>query len=320
MGAGQVKYFILIPKNDKNPSPLPSHSKKLRSYWFSTFYGPMTARNYENRHIMSMGFKDFFDIFSGGCRSLYGPAAPRPQMHSSTPHYTLRRELRGHSGAGDEPIPAVLNSLSPHVVCLSVLLQMRRLSSLVLFLLLPVCARSEAIYHIRRLSERELTQTYARLLSDACRHADKDWHDSSTDTRAGYWGTGRSDQQNEGIRAISGMVLACGTLLKYSDALSDSERRITCDQATRAIHYAVSSHLTRTQKCTDGKPWGGSWQSAMWTATLTFGARLIWDDLDPELRQGVERVIASEADSFLKDQAAYGRCRAIPKPRRMAGT
>jgi hypothetical protein len=184
---------------------------------------------------------------------------------------------------------------------------MKHLSLLLPLFLLPLCAHSEDLYHIHRLSEGELMQTYASLLSDACRHADNVWHDSSTDPRAGYWGTGRSDQQNEGIRSVSGMVLACGALLKYSDAFSDSERRHYLDQASRAIHYAVSTHLSGTQKCTDGKPWGGSWQSAMWTGTLTFGAGLIWDDLDPELRQGVERVIASEADCFLKDKPPVGR-------------
>ena len=177
---------------------------------------------------------------------------------------------------------------------------MKQLRLLLPLLFLPVCAQSEDIYHIRRLSERELTRAYTSLMLDACRHAEQFWQDSSVDPRAGYWGTGRSDNMNEGIRAISGMVLTCGALLKYSDTLTDAERRHYSTQATRAIRYAVSSHLTGTQKCTDGKPWGGSWQSAMWTATLTFGARLMWDDLDAELRQGVERVVASEADRFLK--------------------
>jgi len=44
----------------------------------------------------------------------------------------------------------------------------------------------------------------------------------------------------------------------------------------------------------------------MWTATLSFGAWLIRDDLDPELSQGVERVVASEADRFLKTKPATG--------------
>ena len=176
-----------------------------------------------------------------------------------------------------------------------------------LLLLLSVSALCGEHYHIHPLSERELAQTYASLLADACRHADQFWQDSSVDPHAGYWGSGRSDQMNEGIRAISGMVLTCGALLKYSDALSGPERARYLDRATRALRYAVASHRTGTQKCTDGKPWGGSWQSAMWTGTLSFGAWLIWDDLDLELREGVERVLASEADRFLGSKPPTGR-------------
>jgi len=61
---------------------------------------------------------------------------------------------------------------------------------------------------------------------------------------------------NEGIRAISGMVLSCAALLKYADNLDAAEREIRLRQATRAIRYAVSTHRTGTQNCADGKPWG----------------------------------------------------------------
>lgn len=131
---------------------------------------------------------------------------------------------------------------------------MKQLRLFAVFLLLPACAQSAEIYHIRRFSERELTQTYEGLMSDACRHANRIWQDSSAAPQTGYWGSGRSDQMNEGIRAISGMVLTCGALLKYSTALNESERHHYLDQTTRAIRYAVSSHLSGTQKCTDGKP------------------------------------------------------------------
>jgi hypothetical protein len=166
-------------------------------------------------------------------------------------------------------------------------------------LLLPLRAQAGDLYHIRQLSERELTNTYATMLLDACHHANQVWQESTNDPAAGYWGSGRSDNMNEGIRAVAGMVLACGALVKYDGALSNADRQGCLRKANRAIHYAVSSHRTGAGKCTDGKPWGGSWQSAMWTATLGFGAWLIWDDLDPGLREGVERIVASEADRFL---------------------
>ena len=93
---------------------------------------------------------------------------------------------------------------------------------LVLLLLLPFGARSEELYRIRQLSENELLDTYTSLMHDACLHADQFWHDWPLDTRAGFWGSGRSDQMNEGIRAVSGMTLTSASLLKYSSTLNDS--------------------------------------------------------------------------------------------------
>jgi hypothetical protein len=55
-----------------------------------------------------------------------------------------------------------------------------------LLLLLPLRAHSGDLYHIRQLSERELTGTYATILLDACHHADSFWQESTNDPVAGY--------------------------------------------------------------------------------------------------------------------------------------
>lgn len=175
-----------------------------------------------------------------------------------------------------------------------------------LFLLLALGTSAEDSYRITRLSESGLMRTYTSLLVDACHHAGRFWHQASFDPRTGYWGNGVSDG-NEGIRAIGEMVLTCGTLLKYSDALSDAERAEYLGKATAAIRYAVATHKTGTQECPNGKRWGGSWQSALWAGTAGFGAWLLWDQLDSALQQEVERVIASEADRFLEGRPPGGR-------------
>ena len=175
-----------------------------------------------------------------------------------------------------------------------------------LLVLLPVSALADSVYHIRPLSEKQLLTMYERVMIDACRHADSQWHEWPEDPRGGHWGTGMSDG-NEGIRAISEMALTCGTLLQYSDALNAEDRREYMRKTTAAIHYAASTHVTGAKKCTDGKQWGANWQSAMWAGTLGFGAWLIWDDLEPELRAGVERVVSAEADRFLNIRPPGGR-------------
>ncbi len=177
---------------------------------------------------------------------------------------------------------------------------------LLILLLLPVCVRAGDIYHIRPMSEPELMATYETMIRDACRQADGNWHDASFDPNAGHWGNGLSGE-NEGIRAISHMMVASGTLLKYSHALTPDERANLKTKMIKAARYVVATHITGTQKCTDGKQWGASWQSPMWAAAFAFGAWFVWDDLDQGLRKDIERVMASECDRVLTLKIPTGR-------------
>src|SRR5262249_5556426 len=120
----------------------------------------------------------------------------------------------------------------------------------------------------------------------------------------GHWFTGRSDES--GVRSITCMVLANGALLKYCDISNQAEREEYKSKTLAALRYLLSTHVTGTQKCTDGKKWGNSWQSALWTANFTFGAWLIWSDLDRQLQKDVERVIAFESDRFLNTKPPRG--------------
>lgn len=177
-----------------------------------------------------------------------------------------------------------------------------------LLALLPLCAQAADLYQIRPLTEADLMKTYTDMMLDACRQADGEWHDSSFDPHnAGYWGDGWTDRNNQGTRAVSCMVFTGAALLRYSDTPKGAERKELQRRVISAIRYAVDTHLTGTQKCVDNKQWGNSWQSAMWTCPIGFGAWLVWDDLDPELQKGVERTVASEADRFLNVHPPSGR-------------
>jgi hypothetical protein len=66
------------------------------------------------------------------------------------------------------------------------------------------------------------------------------------------------------------------------------------------LRYCVATHVTGPLKTDDGKHWGDAWQSAYWAQMLGRAAWWIWDDLPDDLRQGVRRVVAHEADRFTK--------------------
>lgn len=179
-------------------------------------------------------------------------------------------------------------------------------SIFLLLMVCPICVSAESLYQIHPLSEQQVRQTYRELVRDACRNAEPEWKTATFDSKAGYWGDGVSGG-NEGIRTIGGMVLACGTLLKYDDSLTDHERHDLLEKVAAGLRYVTATHITGPQKCTDGKHWGateqfgpGSWQSGMWTGTLAFGAWLVWDRLDPSLQQDIQRVVAWEDDILSK--------------------
>ncbi|WP_263367410.1 hypothetical protein [Edaphobacter bradus] len=174
-----------------------------------------------------------------------------------------------------------------------------------------ICAKPD-LYKLQHLSDQAILETYVRVLIDACHYAEGDWRVSAFDPTVGFWGDGVS-VGNEGIRALASMALACATLLKYEDVLSAAERREFLETTKSSLRYATATHLTGTQKCTDGKSWGAtiqfrgeSWQSGMWTGTLAWAAWLIWSSLDPALQQGLERVIAHEADILSHRQPPTG--------------
>lgn len=173
-------------------------------------------------------------------------------------------------------------------------------------MLLITCAHAADPYQIRPLSEADLMDTYTGMMLDSCRFSNTKWHDWSVDPTAGYWGDGVS-AGNQGIRAISDVVLTSAALLKYSNALKGAERKEFLRRAIAGIRYSVATHVTGKEKCVDGKQWGNSWQSGMWVGTLAFGTWLIWDELDAQTKQDFENVVAFEADRFLKVKPPSGR-------------
>ncbi len=183
---------------------------------------------------------------------------------------------------------------------------MKILASLTVFAFL-LCANARGgEYNVRTLSEQEIQQTYTQMLREACRLGDRDWHSSPISPDVGYWGKGVS-REDGGARTDGGMVLASAALIKFDDSLPPGERDQLLKKVAAALRYVTATHVTGTEKCTDGKSWGatkdfgpGSWQSGMWAGTNAFGAWLIWDKLDRKLQKDIERMVAWEDDVLVR--------------------
>lgn len=66
------------------------------------------------------------------------------------------------------------------------------------------------------------------------------------------------------------------------------------------MRYLVATHVTGPQTTGDGKKWGDAWQSAHWAQMLGRGAWFAWGGLPGDLRAGIRRVVAHEAERIAR--------------------
>ena len=71
------------------------------------------------------------------------------------------------------------------------------------------------------------------------------------------------------------------------------------------MRYLVATHVTGSRPTSDGKKWGDAWQSAHWAQMLGRGAWFVWPQLPVDLREGVRRVVAHEADRIARSEPPH---------------
>lgn len=146
--------------------------------------------------------------------------------------------------------------------------------------------------------QSEVPPVLRAMLRDYRRYAETLWHRPADRPNMGFWGSGRGDGGNEGVRAQANTALVYALLYREGDRTFPVAERVD-----PALRYTAAIHTTGTTTGTDGKPWGNSWQSAMWAGNLGFAAFLVRDQLTPQTLRAVERVVVAEADRFI-DQPA----------------
>ena len=116
----------------------------------------------------------------------------------------------------------------------------------------------------------------------------------------GYYG--RGGNQEDDVRPITYAAFVNAFLARADGGpqdLDDPAKARCRREAIAALAYLTQAHKTGPGACLNGKPWGGQWQSAMWTRSAALAAWLLWEDLDPALRLAAARMAEHEADRFL---------------------
>ena len=135
-------------------------------------------------------------------------------------------------------------------------------------------------------------------LLDFERYAESVWHDAPAPPKSGYFGDGRSGG-NGGIRGMCGIAVSYAVLIReYPDAKENARRRRRVEATLR---YASATHQEISKAtCIDGKTWGFSWQSSLWTGSMGLACALLQDQLPPDLVKDCQRVVAVEASRLAK--------------------
>ena len=71
------------------------------------------------------------------------------------------------------------------------------------------------------------------------------------------------------------------------------------------MRYLVATHVTGSRATSDGRHWGDAWQSAHWAQKLGRAAWYVWDQLPDDVREGVRRVVAHEADRIAGNEPPH---------------
>jgi len=102
------------------------------------------------------------------------------------------------------------------------------------------------------------------------------------------------------IRPNAGTILGFALLRRFGpydeSVVGIAKDRLLQGAILPMMRYLTTVHLTGTCLTSDGRPWGNQWQSAHWAHMLGRAAWWIWDDLPNDVREGVRKVVAHEAD------------------------
>jgi len=109
-----------------------------------------------------------------------------------------------------------------------------------------------------------------------------------------------SKHEEHWIRPNTGAVIGLSFLCRFGpydeNITGVSKETLLNGTILPMMRYLIAIHLTGNRTASNGKQWGSQWQSAHWAHMLGRGAWWIWADLPPDVREGVCKVVAHEAD------------------------
>jgi len=141
---------------------------------------------------------------------------------------------------------------------------------------------------------------FIRVLSRWPQLAGRYWWDDPQRPDLGCFGTGYNSwgvQTNQKFLGAYG-VLATDTDL--DEAAAGCTRDEILDKALRALRFSLASHVSGDHHCSDGTQWGHTWISTLGIERMMHGVEALQPHLTDSDREGLRRMLVSEADALLE--------------------
>lgn len=135
----------------------------------------------------------------------------------------------------------------------------------------------------------DLTCRATRLLSRWAEAIDPYWHEADDDPRLGCYGPGYI---HWGVQSNWNYTAALATLAAQPGAAGADRWRA---RALGSFRFALATHVTGSRNGNDGRRWGHSWISPLGIERAMHGVARLVPWLQPEDRDGLRRVLTSEA-------------------------
>lgn len=149
-------------------------------------------------------------------------------------------------------------------------------------------------------SDEAKKELYLRMLEDFVPHAEEYWRSSDISEP----NTGRYVASGPGVtqsRGSGNLAIAYATLLTANpekEEFAVVPREVMMDHLIKSIrHTALTNKLSGAGYDRWG---GGTWQASLETYSWGLAAHLIWDELDDDTRELVERVVVGEANILIE--------------------
>ena len=140
---------------------------------------------------------------------------------------------------------------------------------------------------------------HLRLLERWPAFAEEYWWQDPERPDLGCFGTGYNSWGVQTNQKYLGALAVLAAHPDLDERAAGRSRHALLDRAVRALRYSLAPHVSGDHHCSDGTRWGHTWISALGVERMMHGVDAIEALLSDADREGVRRMLVSEADALL---------------------